>query len=132
MKLTTTTPRNKSGYTLIEIAAVIAILLALIAVLFVGVQGYLRGVNRANCVMNISNMQKAVRSYASMYGLNIGAGLTTGEARLIGPAGMLPAVPTCPGGGAYTFGTTVPPVGTAYTTCSLAGEGHAPANTTGW
>ncbi len=123
--------KKQAGLTLIEVTLVIAVLLGLISVLFIGVSAYREGSNRANCILNISNVQKAVRSYQNLYELSVGGGLTS--ATLIGTGKMLETTPTCPSAGTYTFGTTVPTVGTAYLTCSLsATKNHVPSSTTGW
>ncbi|MBU6179966.1 MAG: hypothetical protein KGR69_09885 [Verrucomicrobia bacterium] len=122
---------NTLGLTLIEVTLVIAVLLGLISVLFIGVSAYREGSNRAGCILNLSNVQKAVRSYQNLYELS--AGNTLASSTIIGTGRMLETAPTCRSGGTYTYGTTVPAVGTAYATCSLgASLTHVPASLTGW
>jgi len=100
-------------------------------VLFIGVGAYREGSNRAGCILNISNVQKAVRSYQNLYELSVGG--TLASSTIIGTGRMLETSPTCRSGGTYTYGTTVPSVGTAYATCSLgATRTHVPANVSGW
>ena len=119
------------GLTLIEVTLVIAVLLGLISVLFIGVGAYREGSNRAGCILNISNVQKAVRSYQNLYELSAGGSLAS--TLIIGTGRMLETAPTCRSGGTYTYGTTVPAVGVAYATCSLgASQTHVPASLTGW
>ena len=119
------------GLTLIEVTLVIAVLLGLISVLFIGVGAYREGSNRAGCILNISNVQKAVRSYQNLYELSSGG--TLASSTIIGTGKMLETSPTCRSGGTYTYGATVPAIGTAYTTCSLsATRTHAPASVSGW
>ncbi len=123
--------RSRAGLTLIEVTLVIALLLSLISILFVGVSAYLEGSNRAHCVQNIAAVQKAVRSYANLAGYNPGDSVTGLETRLIGPGTFLPAAPTCKSGGTYTFGgDTIPATGVAYLDCSITT--HAPSTVAGW
>ena len=127
MKLTNT--KKQAGLTLIEITLVIAVLLGLISVLFIGVTAYKEGSNRSKCILNISNVQKAVRSYQNLYEKDVADALLT--ATIAGKGKMLETVPTCPSAGTYTFGTTVPAVGTAYLSCGIAD--HTPnGGTAGW
>ncbi|MDF1740145.1 MAG: type II secretion system protein [Verrucomicrobiales bacterium] len=131
MKLTKI--NKQAGLTLIEVTLVIAVLLGLISVLFIGVSAYKEGSNRAKCILNISNVQKAVRSYQNLYELSVAS--TLAKATIIGSGKMLETDPTCASGGTYTYGTAVPAIGTAYLTCSLAGTDnsqHNPTSLTGW
>lgn len=123
--------KGQAGLTLIEVTLVIAILLGLISVLFIGVAAYKKGSDRAKCVLNISTVQKAARSYQNMYEVNAGGALVVGD--ISGAGKMIESTPECPAGGTYTFGTIVPVANTAYLTCSLsASDGHIPATTAGW
>ncbi|HRQ88352.1 MAG TPA: type II secretion system protein [Bacteroidia bacterium] len=123
--------KKQAGLTLIEVTLVIAVLLGLISVLFIGVSAYREGSNRANCILNISNVQKAVRSYQNLYEKVPTNPLASTV--IIGTGKMLETTPTCPSGGEYTFGTTIPAVGTAYLTCGLAtSNDHKPNSTAGW
>ena len=129
MKLNNT--KKQGGLTLIEVTLVIAVLLGLISVLFIGVSAYKEGSNRAKCILNISNVQKAVRSYQNLYEKAVGNDLL--KATIAGSGKMLETEPTCPSGGTYTWLGTIPAVGTAYLTCSLsATSNHAPTSVTGW
>jgi prepilin-type N-terminal cleavage/methylation domain-containing protein len=67
MKLTNT-PRikAKSGMTLLELTVVILVLLSLLSILFVGAKAWKVGSDRAANVMNIRNVQQAVRGHAAM------------------------------------------------------------------
>jgi type II secretory pathway pseudopilin PulG len=129
MKLTKN--NSQAGLTLIEIALVIAVLLGLISVLFIGVSAYKEGSNRAKCILNISNVQKAVRSYQNLYELAVTDALA--NATIMGSGKMLETVPSCPSAGTYTFETTVPATGTPYLTCGLSATAqHAPSSVSGW
>jgi prepilin-type N-terminal cleavage/methylation domain-containing protein len=122
---------RQRGTTLIELSVVIAVLLLLVGVLFIGITAWKSGANTAACVVNLSSIQKAARGYANMNGLSTGSAETS--ATLTG-AGFWATAPVCPAGGTYTYGTTTPAQGTAYTTCSLSASGHAPsaANLANW
>src|SRR5918911_1843420 len=112
------------GTTLIELSVVIAVILLLVGVLFVGITGWKNAANQSACILNISTVQKAMRSYSSANSLNTGDACTM--ASLVS-AGYFAAAPTCPSGGTYTTGTTVPALGTAYMTCDQTG--HVPKTT---
>lgn len=124
--------------TLIEITLVIAILLSLIAVLFLGVAAYKKGADRAKCILNISTVQKSMRSYANLNELEIADAMLIGT--LAGAGKMLAVQPACPDTlGGYTFLAVVPAASTKaselYTVCKLAGtvgNDHSPKNAVGW
>lgn len=115
------------GTTLIELSVVIAVILLLVGVLFVGITGWKNAANQSACILNISTAQKAVRSYASANSLNSGDACTM--ATLVG-AGYFAATPTCPSNGTYTATGTVPAVGSPYLSCSISG--HAPRSFANW
>ena len=124
--------KGQAGLTLIEVTLVIAVLLGLISVLFIGVAAYKKGSDRAKCILNISTVQKATRSYQNLYDMDVGDALASTD--ISGAGKMIETTPDCPDpNGAYTFGTTVPAAGVAYVDCSLAGtEEHVPASVAGW
>jgi type II secretory pathway pseudopilin PulG len=122
------TRKHEAGLTLIEITVVIAVLLGLIAVLFIGVQNYREATNKSRCIMQISAVQKAVRSHQNLNDVATGGTLT--QTDLVGTGKLIAVAPVCPSGGTYTWLGTVPAIGTAYLTCSSTG--HAPADTAGW
>jgi type II secretory pathway pseudopilin PulG len=117
--------RKNSGTTLIELSVVIAVLLLLVGVLFIGITAWKNGANKAACVINLSSIQKAVRGYQNMNNLNTGATVTIVT---MTAAGFWTVAPVCPAGGTYTPTGTVPAPGVAYMTCSITG--HAPSATT--
>ncbi|MBV8330726.1 MAG: prepilin-type N-terminal cleavage/methylation domain-containing protein, partial [Verrucomicrobia bacterium] len=57
---------SQRGTTLIELSVVIAVILLLVGVLFIGVNAWKNGANAAACVVNLATMQKAVRGYQNM------------------------------------------------------------------
>ena len=131
-----TTRSRRSGFTLIEISLVIALLLGLIAVAFIGIGSYRKGSDKAKCKMQLAAVQKAVRGHANMTNLPNAAPLPS--AAVFG-AGLLmetePACPTAPTGG-YTWAAVVPAVGTPYGVCSDTTTGFTHvltvAETEGW
>ena len=118
---TITKQSRQRGTTLIELSVVIAVLLLLVGVLFIGITAWKNGANTAACVVNLSSIQKAVRGYQNMNGLATGAPLLVAT---LTTAGFWTAQPVCPAAFAYTFTGTVPVQGVPYTTC--AGPNHAP------
>src|ERR1700738_3490537 len=114
---------RQRGTTLIELSVVIAVLLLLVGVLFIGITAWKNGANTAACVVNLSSIQKAVRGYENMNGLNPGAILAVGTLGTPG-AGFWANTPVCPGWFAYAFTGSVPAPGVASATC--AGPHHAP------
>lgn len=109
--------KKQAGLTLIEVTLVIAVLLGLISVLFIGVSAYREGSNRAKCILNITNVQKAARSYQNLYELKAGQGLDNDK--IIGTGLMIEKEPVCPSGGGYTIVETVTEIGVPFATCSL-------------
>jgi len=130
MKLTKNT-KNSAGMTLIEVTLVIAVLLGLISVLFIGVKAYKRGSDRAKCILNVSTLQKAVRSYQNLYELDEGDALV--QATLIGAGKMMEVAPTCPNKlNAYVWSAVVPTTGIAYLDCNDTDMDHSPSTLAGW
>jgi type II secretory pathway pseudopilin PulG len=111
---------NAAGFTLIEISLVIALLLGLIAVVFLGLGSYREGANQATCKMQLASVQKAIRSFANMQGKQIGDTLDS-AADVFVAGGAMATAPTCPAGGTYTWRGDVPPIGTPYGDCDEAG-----------
>ncbi|HEY1121211.1 MAG TPA: type II secretion system protein [Haloferula sp.] len=125
----------KSGMTLLELTVVIAVLLALTSVLFLGARAWKSGADRTACIMNIRNVQTAVRSYQNLYGYNAG-GMPYAEngtqdiASHMFAKGYISGTQfsaikgeeTCQGGGTYEceHPDTFPLVGQLYIGCSLA------------
>lgn len=126
---------NRSGFTLIEISLVIALLLGLIAVAFLGLGSYRKGSDKAKCKMQLAAVQKAVRSSANMRNMNIGAALASAD--VFGVGKILENEPACPAGGVITWSATLPVLGTPYGNCAYddgAGTTHVlvAADTTDW
>lgn len=114
--------------TLLEVSVVIAVLLSLITVLLLGAKAWKAGSDRSACLVNIRNVQLASRSFQNMYGKNEGD--TFQQTMVIGPTSYIPASPTCPSSGTYSFTTAFPAPGTLFMTCNTTG--HVPETYTGW
>ncbi|MBL9154840.1 MAG: type II secretion system protein [Verrucomicrobiales bacterium] len=126
-----TGPRARRGFTLVEVTLVIAVLLMMISILFLGVSAYKKGSDRAFCIQTIATVQKAVRSYANLNALGSGESVTNLKDQIIGPDLFVVAEPACPSGGTYTYGgNTIPLSGVAYLSCSIAE--HTPPGTASW
>lgn len=134
--------------TLLELTVVIATLLSLISVLFIGARAWKRGSDKAMCLMNLRQVQVAVRSYQNLHGYNPGGqpdavdgtqdiGQHLLDQDYIGP-GLYQdtqGLTVCPGGGDYTRENpnTFPQPGVLYMECSLADtEEHKPADASSW
>ena len=132
---------RQSGTTLVELSVVIAVILLLVGVLFMGVTAWKNSANRAACFINLASLQKAVRSYQNSISDNAtltAAGYTMATVTTA-PYNYLQTAPTCPlTGGAYVVNVTAgtfPAVGTAAFTCpnaAAAAGGHTPGNTSNW
>jgi prepilin-type N-terminal cleavage/methylation domain-containing protein len=100
------------GMTLLEMTVVIAVLLTLIVILFWGARAWKRSSDRSTNIVNIRNVQYAVR------GLQYAHNLAEGDALL--KSAIIPSYinePEPPSAGlVYTYGTEVPPVGVLYLT----------------
>jgi prepilin-type N-terminal cleavage/methylation domain-containing protein len=120
---------RQRGTTLIELSVVIAVLLLLVGVLFIGITAWKSGANTAACVVNLSSIQKAARGYANMNGLATGAGELSGT---LTTAGFWATAPICPTGAAYTWTAVVPAQGVPYATCTVAGHAPSAANLANW
>jgi len=125
MKLNNSQNTNrKAGMTLLELTVVILVLLSLITVLFVGARAWKRGSDRAGCLINIRNIQVAMRGDQNMRNSAPG-GPGLDQANIIGGANAyITNPPVCPtdkvtqytllGNGNY------PALGTLYATCASA------------
>ena len=124
---------RESGTTLIELSVVIAVILLLVGVLFIGVQAWRNGANASACLVNLASIQKAARGYQNQNLLNVGDALP--HANLAGTSGYFGTLPTCPiGNTAYAYTDTVPAVNNAYAACAATGNGapHVPTSLNNW
>lgn len=136
------------GLSLLELTVVIATLLALISILFFSARAWMRGSDRAGCILTIRNVQVATRSYQNLYGYNDGGRPYAEEgtqdiAEHLRSKGYIEAATyeqargnaTCPSGGSYTraLPDIFPQTGQLYMTCSFSeSEKHEPPSYTDW
>jgi type II secretory pathway pseudopilin PulG len=124
MKLTNTlTMKRKAGMTLLELTVVILVLLSLISILFIGARAWKKGSDRAGCLMNIRNMQQAMRGDQNMRNSAPGgAGLL--DTNIIGANAYITNAPVCPTDKTTTYtllgNGNYPALGTLYATCKSA------------
>jgi prepilin-type N-terminal cleavage/methylation domain-containing protein len=107
---------GQRGTTLIELSVVIAVILLLVGVLFIGVQAWRDGANKAASLVNMSSVQKAVRGYQNVNLLNTNDALTSDL--LVGPSNYFAQLPLDPynSNAPYNYMAVVPPSGTPYAT----------------
>ncbi len=125
MKTNTLNQKRKAGMTLLELTVVILVLLSLIAILFVGARAWKRGSDRAACLINIRNMQQAMRGDQNMRNSAPGgAGLL--YANIVGASAYITNAPTCPTDKStvYTYDAdgNYPALGNLYAVCAQATE----------
>ncbi|RYD30083.1 MAG: type II secretion system protein [Verrucomicrobiaceae bacterium] len=124
--------------TLLEMTVVILVLMTLITILLFGVQAWKRGSDRAICIVHIQTVQKGVRSYANLHGLEGGSHVADLQSQVIGLGKFVESAPICPSGGAYSYGANfgndvIPPIGQLYTECSLKSSAeHEPPDHADW
>jgi prepilin-type N-terminal cleavage/methylation domain-containing protein len=106
---------RQRGTTLIELSVVIAVILVLASVLFIGVTAWRTQANQAAALVAMTSVQKAVRGEQNFNNLNVGATLASTQLVTDGYFGALPLDPTN-GNAAFTYLSTIPATGTAYTT----------------
>ncbi len=117
MKLTNThNMKRKSGMTLLELTVVILVLLSLISILFIGARAWKKGSDRAANILNIRNVQQAVRAHANVRGLL--EGVTLASTDIVGTGKYLNSVTAPNTDITYAYGSVVPAVGTLYLTAT--------------
>lgn len=109
---------------LLELTVVILVILSLISILFIGARAWKKGSDRAASILQIRNMQQAVRSYSNMAGHNPGYTHPHLKDSIIGPGMFIEQDPTDdpdkhPAGGTYYFsltagGIVIPAIGDLY------------------
>ena len=130
--------RDHRGMTLLEMTVVILVLMSLVTLLFVGARTWKRGSDRALCVANIQIVQKGLRGYSNLYGIEPGKTVAGLKSKIIGMGRFVEAVPVCSANGIYNYGqtsgiNTIPPVGELYMQCDRnVVEQHEPKNYSEW
>lgn len=126
--------RRSAGLTLIEMSVMMFAMILLATLLLTTARAWLRGADRAMCLVNIQAVQKGVRGYANMEGLDPGAIVSGLEEEVVGAGKFFDELPACPAMGHYTLGgDQIPGLGTLYMSCSLESTlDHVPDDTLGW
>lgn len=136
------------GLSLLELTVVIATLLGLVTVLFIGARAWKRGSERSSCILTLRNVQMATRSYQNLYGYDYGGhpyadrGTQDIAEHLYSKGYIETSVyeqsrgqKKCPSGGSYScpLPDVFPQEGQLYMECSLSGsDNHVPKNQAGW
>ncbi len=124
MKLTNTlTMKRKTGMTLLELTVVILVLLSLISILFIGARAWKKGSDRAANILNIRNVQQAVRAHANVRGLQTSDACPVSD--IIGTGKYLNTVNPPITDITYGYGSTVPAMGDLYLTATYANTDDA-------
>ena len=128
MKLTNThNMKRKSGMTLLELTVVILVLLSLISILFIGARAWKKGSDRAGNILNIRNVQQAVRAHSNVRGIAVGGALLNAE--IVGAGKYLGSVTPPNSELTYAYLAVVPDFGTLYldVTDASTGTEYSPA-----
>ena len=110
--------KRKPGMTLLELTVVILVLMSLITILFMGATAWKKGSDRAANLMNIRNVQQAVRGNANVKAMNIGDALASTD--IVGSGKYINTVTAPNSNITYAYGTTVPAIGTLYLIATYA------------
>ncbi|QJE96643.1 type II secretion system protein [Luteolibacter luteus] len=128
---------KRKGFSLLELTVVIAVLLSLTTILILGARAWKNGADRTACLMNIRNVQLAVRSYQNLYGYTAGGmPYAEGGSQDIGTHlfakgyidlqtyGEIHGTSPCAGGGLYECAQpdVFPMEGRLYISCSLESQ----------
>ena len=126
---------------ILELSVVIVVAISLMTLLFIGARGWKRGSDRASCIMNIRQVQQAVRNYSATHQYYPGQDVTPHVRggslylQLVGAGKYVEEVPVCQQGGVYeNEGNIVPRIGELYMSCSLATDDadHKPEDHRDW
>ena len=92
-------------------------------------ESYSEGGDRAGCILNLRNIQQAVRAYHGINKMDVGDPL---EAEAVFDR-FFNRVPRCNAGGIYTYINRVPKEGELYCICSHAEtKSHVPEDYSDW
>jgi len=106
---------GQRGTTLIELSVVIAVILVLASVLFIGVTAWRTQANQAAALVAMTSIQKAVRGEQNFNNLVEGAALLHGQLVTDNYFAVLPTDPTN-SNAPFGYTDVVPTTGTSYTT----------------
>lgn len=112
--------------------SMVLMVLIVIPVMFIGARAWKKGSDRAGCIINQRNVQKAVRDYQAINHLKPGDRIDW--SKIPKPAGSTNAASasSCPAGGVYTFSETIPATGVLVVECPNAAADHAPSDHSTW
>lgn len=126
--------------TLIELTVVVTMIISLISSLFFSASFYKEKADKASCIVQMSGIQKALRSYQNFN--NLSTGDTISKSDLIGPDKALEKELFCPhSNGDYSFRSEIPAAGLALIFCSDydvkfgskdPNQAHTPIDSSGW
>jgi hypothetical protein len=103
------------------LTVVILVLLSLISILFIGARAWKKGSDRAANILNIRNVQQAVRAHANVRAMEIGDTLASTE--IVGTGKYLNSVSPPNTDLSYTYGSEVPAIGTLYLVVNYGSTG---------
>jgi len=111
---------------------VLASVVAVVGCLGIWFMKWSRDAARADCLMNIRDVQQAMRAYMGMNGHNPETQVPEfSKESIIGPGKFLDSEPKCPGGGTYTWIEGYhPAMGVLTLRCSC--RDHVPENYSDW
>ena len=107
--------------TLLELTVVILVILSLVSILFVSARAWKRSSDRAENILNLRNIQQAVRGHENLHGLTPGVSPLPSEQIFLSETNSFgyinePEPPGATGVTSYTYLNAVPHYGELYVT----------------
>lgn len=104
--------------TLLELTVIILVILSLIGILMVGVTAWKRGSDRSANILNIRNVQQAVRAHANVTALDIGDSCPSSD--IVGAGKYLETTVEPNASITYSYANQVPAFGSLYLQASYS------------